>query len=233
MGYKKISGVHRMGSGAEIYHKNAGTYFLFSEAEDKPGHIMKYLKRELRNKTVLDVGCGNGKYIKELAPVTAHYIGLDYSTDQLHIAKRALQCNSALIRGLGQESGIKPQSVDAAVAIWVLESVRNTNQQASIVGEMQRVLKPHGVIYVIENSGDSEFEHIIKREPDICTTAETRDWLIGNGFHEARAVQTHFLFSSIKDAKDVFTTIWGDSIGSRIVDNRICHNVKIYKKVVP
>ena len=79
---------HRMMSGADIYSEHSLTYELFSRAEDFPNFVGEYLKERLSNKVVLDIGCGTGKYLNLLAPITNEYLGLDCSQEQLMVASK-------------------------------------------------------------------------------------------------------------------------------------------------
>jgi ubiquinone/menaquinone biosynthesis C-methylase UbiE len=224
---------HRMGQDADIYHKYAYTYDLFSRAEDASGTIANYLKQKLKGKSVLDIGCGTGKYLKELAPYVAQYTGLDCSLDQLALAKQKSQpySNVSLIHNMAWNTELSSCSMDSVIACWILESIRDQQNQNQVLKEMNRVLKKEGSFYVIENTGDSEFDQIIKREPDISTTAQTREWLLSNGFNQVQNIHSYFQFSSLKEARNVFSTIWGKEIADRVQNEKIEHNISIYEKV--
>ncbi|MBI4919053.1 class I SAM-dependent methyltransferase [archaeon] len=80
----------RMGTlseGSESYYTKNEIYEEFCDAEDKPGKIFKILKELVKDKVVLDVGCGTGKYAALLAHFAKKYICLDVSSEQLKFAK--------------------------------------------------------------------------------------------------------------------------------------------------
>jgi ubiquinone/menaquinone biosynthesis C-methylase UbiE len=221
---------HRMAEGASIYHQNAAVYDLFAQAEDAPGYVALFLKQRLANRDVLDVGCGTGKYLSFLAPVAKSYIGLDVSADQLNIAhSRARNHKNASLRCIDAlRIDLASQSVDAIIATWVLESIREPGKKQVVLEGMKRLLKPGGTIYLVENSGESEFETIIRRNPDISTTIQNRDWLLSQGFQQIKSWESYFEFNSKEEAHSVFQTIWGSQIASRITNRRINHGIKIY-----
>ena len=73
---------------SEYYNKKADLYEAFSKAEDHPKKIIKFLKPLFKDKIVLDIGVGNGRFAKILASVTKKYIGIDKSKEQLKRAKK-------------------------------------------------------------------------------------------------------------------------------------------------
>jgi ubiquinone/menaquinone biosynthesis C-methylase UbiE len=231
-GYIIKSG-HKMEQGAAIYHTQAPAYELFSKAEDAPSFVAEYLTKELVGKNVLDVGCGTGKYLGTIASVANRYIGLDCSMEQLKIAKEKSRqhSNVLLIRSFAQQTGLGSACMDAVICAWVLDSIRNTQMQNQVLEETNRVLRKQGAFYVVENTGDCEFEDIIRRKPDISTTKQTGDWLLYNGFDLVKTLESYFLFSSFNQAKEVFSTIWNENIAQRVKDRKINHNINIYKKV--
>jgi ubiquinone/menaquinone biosynthesis C-methylase UbiE len=224
---------HKMEADCAIYHENALIYDLFSRAEDARGCVAEYLAEELRGKRVLDIGCGTGKYLTVIAPIAKQYIGIDCSKEQLKIAKTKAEqfSNTSLIQGYAQQTGLCQGRIDAVLSAWVLESIRNVPMQDRILAEMNRVLRNQGAIYVVENSGESEFEDIIRRTPDISTTKENQTWLLYHGFEQVKRFESYFLFDSAEQARMVFSTIWDQTIASRIKDRRINQNINIYKKV--
>ena len=237
MSDKIIMQEHKMGQDAAIYHQGAWTYELFCRAEDAPGHVANYLSQELCGKDVLDVGCGTGRYLNLLAPFVRGYIGLDCSADQLAIARKKAEAeihqNTVLIHRTAEQSGLPPQWVDACLATWVIESIRDPVAQERALAEMNRVLRRPGSVYVVENSGDSEFEDIIRREPDISTTKQTKSWLLNQGFEQMKTIESYFLFPSRDQARNVFSSIWGEGIANRITDRKINQTINIYRRIFP
>src|SRR3989338_11305595 len=158
---------HRMMQGAEIYHRKAQVYDRFSQAEDHLKLIEKFLKPRIKDKTVLDLGCGAGKYLT-LAPLTQKYYALDYSREQLAIAIiNVNQKNVYFLQSSAQNIALPDQSIDIVLASWLFGSILDLRIRAKVLDEAERDSK---TIYAIENYGDCEFEQIIKRYPDISTT---------------------------------------------------------------
>ena len=79
------------------YYEENDIYELFSIAEDYPNKIYKYLLPKIKNKTILDLGCGTGKFMQKFHIETTKYYGLDLSNEQLNIAKRKIKDNYAYV----------------------------------------------------------------------------------------------------------------------------------------
>ena len=72
---------------SDIYYTQADVYEAFSAAEDAAGLALAELLPSIKDKMVLDLGCGTGKYTSLLAPHAEHITGLDAAPAQLEIAK--------------------------------------------------------------------------------------------------------------------------------------------------
>lgn len=88
---------------------------------------------------MLDLGCGNGKYIPLLAPASAHYIGIDKSPKQIELAddKARLYYNTQLIVGEANKIPLPTSSIDTVIATWLIETIRDPNLQAQTLSEME------------------------------------------------------------------------------------------------
>lgn len=74
---------------SEYYHnglKSKETNF-WHKYVDKPA-MTSLLKKEVKGKVVLDLGCGSGVYTMELASFGANVVGSDFSSGMIEIAKR-------------------------------------------------------------------------------------------------------------------------------------------------
>lgn len=89
---------------------------------------------------VLNLGCGNGGYTKELAKHAKVVYALD-----LHIPKTIKKENIVCIQGDALDIPLKSNSVDFIFCSSLIEHVSDQNK---LVSEIKRVLKRNGICYL-------------------------------------------------------------------------------------
>lgn len=94
----------------------------------------------LGGRTALDVGCGSGRYVREMESRGACAIGVDLSAAML---LRAREVTPRVARGHASALPIRTMSVDAVVCGLVLGDVAHLE---CAMAEMSRVLRPGGVV---------------------------------------------------------------------------------------
>ena len=212
------------------YYEENDIYEIFSIAEDYPNKIYECLLPQIKNKIVLDLGCGTGKFMQKFYDKATKYYGLDLSDQQLNIAKRKVDSNSVeFICCSAENIPLPDNSVDIIIATWVLGTILELDRRNKVLAEMRRVLKDNGSIYLVENDTGGEFEKIRNRYPNIQRTKEYNDWIEGNGFSCYNKFETYFKFNDKDQAKNVFSNIWGNEIGDKVNKEIIKQNIIIYK----
>lgn len=220
-----------LSEGSKSYHSEANIYERFSQIEDTPCKVLNYLKTKIKNKFVLDVGCGTGKYLVDLAPISKKYIGLDISKEQIIIAKeKSLKFkNVKFLCSSAEYIELPDNSIDVIISTWVLGTILNSNRRLNALKEMQRVLKKDGEIYLVENDVGGEFEIIRNRFPNTDKTKKYNLFLENDGFVVVKKIKSFFEFDSVNEAKEVFASIWGEKVKNKIKNKKIEHNIVIYK----
>lgn len=214
------------------YYEENDIYEVFSLAEDYPNKIYKSLLPEIKNKVVLDLGCGTGKFMEKFYKDTIKYYGLDLSNQQLNIAKKKVKGNKVeFICCSAEKIPLEDNSIDVIISTWVLGTILEEDRRKEVIKEMRRVLKKNGSIYLVENDIGGEFEEIRNRYPDIRRTKLYNDSLENNGFNCYNKFETEFKFASKEQAQNVFSNIWGNQIGNKVSDEIIKQNIVIYKSV--
>lgn len=105
---------------------------------------------EVRERRVLDLGCGDGELAIELWKRGARIVGIDASNSMIDAAKlRARQHNADIVFGvaIAQDLPFPRESFDAVVAVTVLCFVEDA---APVFREMARVLRPGGRLVIGE-----------------------------------------------------------------------------------
>ncbi len=96
---------------SKSYLDNAHIYDEFSKAQDKSDQIGTFLESQIKNKVVLDVGCGTGKYVLRLLKYALNYYGFDISQNQIDIAQSKIIDESSvkLFCSSAQNIPLKPK----------------------------------------------------------------------------------------------------------------------------
>lgn len=213
---------------SKSYRQEARIYELFSLAEDKPDLIWRYLINEFKNKDVLDVGCGNGKYLRKLNSVCSTAIGLDLAYEQLTLASndcKVIQANASALP-------FASERFDSILSCWVLGTILDIERRAVCLNEMRRVCKHGGSIFLVENNVGSAFEDLRGRNPQIDNrTQDYNNWILSQGFFVEKCFHSYFEFQSIKQAREVFYSIWGNKITKPILSEFIEHDIVIFKYI--
>lgn len=217
---------------SRAYYEDNDYYEIFSQAEDYENKVAKYLNNLSENMIVLDAGCGTGKFLKVLEKKAKKYIGIDLSNDQLSKAKlKSTNKNSKFICCNLSDIPLEDNSIDLIVSSWVLGTIIDINERNNVIKELKRLLKPSGIIILVENSENSEFETIRGRDKDF-RTKNYNDWILENGFVLDCKFNTYFSFRSLEEAKKCFEVIYGRIVASKITSVKVEHVIDMYKFII-
>ncbi|XP_022086771.1 alkylated DNA repair protein alkB homolog 8-like isoform X2 [Acanthaster planci] len=127
----------------QVYDSIAGH---FSQTRHKPWpHVLGFLQSLPMGSILLDVGCGNGKYLDGNPSIFS--FGCDRSVKLVEICKerrfQAFSCD-------GLNLPVRSASIDACICIAVIHHFSTQNRRLTAVKEIARVLRPDGLglIYV-------------------------------------------------------------------------------------
>jgi ubiquinone/menaquinone biosynthesis C-methylase UbiE len=102
---------------------------------------------EVKNKRILDAGCGSGKECEMLAKRGARVVGIDISKRMITLAKE--RCKGLgvefFVRDMGR-TGFKGKSFDIIIAIFSIMFKRKIEE---LFKEFRRILKEKGILLIV------------------------------------------------------------------------------------
>ena len=153
-GEDALQGVHL--SEQETWDKNATFY---SEMSFSPFQVRLHeqkLRVFSRNigasvRTVLDVGCGQGSFLKAFAEALPRVkvLGIDYSRGMIERAKEIFPAQDLAI-GSAARIPLPTASVDALILNGALHHFKTAEDWAGIQSELDRVLAPGGLLLIYD-----------------------------------------------------------------------------------
>lgn len=97
---------------------------------------------------VVDVGCGYGRTLNELAKQGyTNLIGFDFSKGMTERGKREFPSLDLRVK-IDDTIELPDESVDAVILFAVLTCIASDIEQEDLIAEIHRVLKPGGIFYV-------------------------------------------------------------------------------------
>ena len=129
--------------------------------------IIKLLK-EYNQKTILDVGCGDGKITKELNKHFKNVVGVDYSRRAISFAKRFSPNTHFEVIDFTKE--INKSKFCAVVCIEVLEHIELRKLKV-FVSNISKIIKKKGVVIVTTPTTnlklqDKHYQHFNEKKLD-------------------------------------------------------------------
>lgn len=116
---------------------------------------------------LLEVGCGDGKYLAEVDRLGYDWTGVDFSARALRLAREADLTRGALVQADARRLPLPDGAFEVVVARYLLAALLAPGR-AEAARELVRVLGPGGILVVEEFSQD-DFRHGTGREVEAAT----------------------------------------------------------------
>lgn len=211
---------------ANIYASQAADYERLISKQSSL-HLYRQLSSiiDFTGKDIIDLGAGTGRISSILSGVAHTIIALDKSVAMLEVAKTKLEQsrlkNWSIAQADHRDLPLPDLCADVIVSGWSISYLTNTGQDNwednlnLILAEAKRVLRPNGLIIIVETLGTG------------CTTPSPPDYLKPYytmleqqlGFlHTSFRVDYHF--DNIEQALSLSNFFFGHSIAHAIQQNQ-------------
>jgi ubiquinone/menaquinone biosynthesis C-methylase UbiE len=107
---------------------------------------------------MLDVGCGAGRYVQHFTERNMDYVGVDYSPNMIQVA-RSRNPGQQFLEMDYHKLGFDDASFDGIWAFCVFGNEPKV-RLPSALAEMRRVLKPGGVLLIVNVDWDTSMEEV-------------------------------------------------------------------------
>lgn len=141
-----------------------------------PDDDISRFARAMQGPDMLDVGCGPARYAAEFVKYGLAYTGIDLSPKQLAIARKRHPDVSFKLRSYRNVFGFADASFDGIWSCCVLNHEPKHNMK-SVLRELQRVLRPGGLLYVVMPFPGESREYVGPAYPSGWQTYFA-DWLL-------------------------------------------------------
>ncbi len=126
------------------------THMFSLDIKDNNFQLLELKKNfiPIKNKKVLDIGCGKGRFLKHLVELGGICTGIDLSDNLIKGAKTNVK-KASFIQGSATELPFKDNYFDYIYSIETFEHIPNIKLA---IKEIFRVLKPNGKVIIIDKS---------------------------------------------------------------------------------
>lgn len=207
----------------DIYANKADLYDRMVAREDYEHHLLPALTaiHPLQNAVVVEFGAGTGRLTRLLAPEVQRIHAFDFSHHMLTTAVPTLPAthNWTLAVGDNHAMPVRPQVADLAIAGWSFGHAtgwypdRWKEDIAGALAEMQRVVRPGGVMVIIETLGTGSETP----KPPVQSLADYYHWLETEQGFSGTWIRTDYQFASVTEADELTRFFFGDDLANRIV----------------
>ena len=171
---------------AELY--DVGVELVFTGSADVMRRqvippIAEFIGRPAKPARVIDVACGTGRTLRQLAQAVPHadYYGLDLSPYYLQVARQVLGDipNVSLVAENGETMPFKAGHFDVVPSTYLFHELPK-NARQRVLREMLRVLRPGGLLVIevsIQSSDSPEIAFAMERFPEDLHEPFYRDYM--------------------------------------------------------
>jgi ubiquinone/menaquinone biosynthesis C-methylase UbiE len=207
---------------ADIYAHHAEEYERLIAREDYTGNLLTTLQEitPLQGLDVIDMGAGTGRLARLLAPFARSVRAFDTSAAMLAVARTQLEAartrNWHVAVSDHRSLPVESYSADLVISGWSIcyTVVWEQDWQTELgkaLAEMQRVVRPGGVLVIIETQGTG---YEIPNPPE--SVKPYFAYLEANGF-ASTWIRTDFRFTSLEEARELIAFFFRGDLSDKLI----------------
>ncbi|HWO42612.1 MAG TPA: class I SAM-dependent methyltransferase [Candidatus Eisenbacteria bacterium] len=171
---RRIRGAYakRLPGAARYSWFDDGHLFIVQQLERR---LLRAIRRRglapLRSRTLLEIGCGNGHWLREFIKWGAtpeNLTGIDLLAERVVLAKRLSPPGVKYEQADAAQLSFRSESFDIVLQATVFTSILDAQTKASVAAEMLRVVKPRGLIlwydFYVNNPNNPDVRGVSQRE---------------------------------------------------------------------
>lgn len=113
-----------------------------------PFHLNEFAEYVHKEGTILDVGCGYGRTLNQLYEQGYHNLmGIDFSESMIQRGENQYPYLNLTVKR-GKNIDMEDNYCDGVILFAVLTCIIDDAEQTALLKEIERVLKPNGIIYI-------------------------------------------------------------------------------------
>lgn len=219
-----------------IYTQTPDIYEEFTKHQDFPDLAYKALAEQVKDKDILDVGVGGGRWVIRFAPIAKSILGFDTSENYINIAKEKTKGfdNVQLRVADAKDIDLPKNHFDVIFASFffsIFPKVDKPNEEMmnQYLEHLWSSLKVGGKFILLEGGTGDEYD--AKRFWQQETAEKFRKWVKKSGFVKTSELDTFWKFDSTEHAKKTLHEIWGDKMSSQIAKPTMTQKLLVFEKV--
>lgn len=158
--------------GNRYTHFNPGNLFIVQERERRLLAVLaRYGYEDLDARTILEVGCGTGHWLREFVQWGArpeNLAGVDLLPERIAEARHRCPAGVTVQCGSATKLNFPEASFDLVLQSTLFTSILDQDMRRVIASEMLRVMKPDGAVlwydYHVDNPRNPDVRGVGKRE---------------------------------------------------------------------
>jgi ubiquinone/menaquinone biosynthesis C-methylase UbiE len=204
----------------DIYAQEAERYHALVSREDHRGALLPALQRaaDLDGARVLELGCGTGRLTRQLAPLAGELLALDGAAAMIQRARAVPELAHVRFAQADHRALPVPDHwADVVVEGWAFGHLLSGPDDAgraqvrAALAEVERVLRPGGVVVLIETLGTGR----TTPQPPSDALAGLYAWLTAVGFQHSW-IRTDYEFADVEQAVALTGFFFGAELGARV-----------------